>query len=125
MNTRMRVATVSDLPVIIRHRRPMCSEMGCRDETALDAMEATSRPFIGAGLADGSYRGWLVDTDAQHVHRTRAPGAGVRQVDGRNHDGLVSRAHVGWVSLHASEAGRHLYETLGFATTNEMHLLLR
>jgi GNAT superfamily N-acetyltransferase len=30
-----------------------------------------------------------------------------------------------WVSLHASDAGRHLYETLGFTPTNEMRLMLK
>jgi hypothetical protein len=29
------------------------------------------------------------------------------------------------VSLHASDAGRHLYETLGFIPTNEMRLRLK
>ncbi len=31
----------------------------------------------------------------------------------------------GSVSLHASEAGRLLYETMGFEPTNEMRLRLR
>jgi hypothetical protein len=29
------------------------------------------------------------------------------------------------VALHASDAGRHLYETLGFQLTNEMRLSLK
>jgi len=29
------------------------------------------------------------------------------------------------VALHASDAGRHLYETLGFRPTNEMRLSLK
>jgi hypothetical protein len=29
------------------------------------------------------------------------------------------------VTLHASDDGRHLYETLGFEPTNEMRLKLR
>jgi predicted GNAT family acetyltransferase len=31
----------------------------------------------------------------------------------------------GWVSLHASDAGRHIYENLGFKPTNEMRLVLK
>jgi GNAT superfamily N-acetyltransferase len=30
-----------------------------------------------------------------------------------------------WVSLRASDGGRHLYETLGFKPTNEMRLMLK
>jgi GNAT superfamily N-acetyltransferase len=30
-----------------------------------------------------------------------------------------------WVSLHASDAGRHLYENLAFKPTNGMRLMLK
>ena len=58
---KLRLAGVADLETIIHHRRCMFSEMGFGNGADLDAMEATSAPFIKAGLTDGSYRGWLMD----------------------------------------------------------------
>jgi len=151
-DSKPREATDADLPTIIRHRRGMFREMGFCDEAALDAMEATSIPFILAGLKDGSYRGWLLERDGRVV-----AGGGLMVVGypSAPHDPNPRRAWIlnmytepeyrrkglakaiveamvswccaqgfGWVSLHATDAGRHLYETLGFEPTNEMHLLL-
>ena len=151
--TRIRQATVADLGTIVRHRRCMFSEMGFREEAALDAMERTSVPFIKAALEDGSYRGWLVETADGVV-----AGGGVLIIDfpPAPHDPRPRRAWIinmytepeyrgrglaksiveamirwcreqgyGWVSLHASDAGRHLYELLGFKPTNEMRLVLK
>jgi hypothetical protein len=55
----IREATLDDAPEIMRHRRLMFRDMGFTDEAALDAMHATSEPYILAGLKDGGYRGWL------------------------------------------------------------------
>lgn len=149
----IRNANVADLATIIRHRRSMFGEMGYREEAALNAMEATSAPFIRAALADGSYRGWLAETALGVV-----AGGGLMVVGfpSAPHDPTPHRAWIlnmytepeyrgrglarsiveamtswcreqgfGWVSLHASEAGRHLYEQLGFKPTNEMRLSLK
>jgi len=148
----IREATAADLETIMRHRRRMFIEMGFRDETALVAMEATSAPFIKAGMADGSFRAWLAEIDGKVV-----AGGGVVIVGypSSPHDQTPRRAWVlnmytepehrgrglaqstieamitwcrreefSWVSLHASDAGRHLYEKLGFVPTNEMRLKL-
>ena len=58
----LRQATPADLPVIMRHRRRMFIDMGYADMASLGAMEATSLPFIRAGLEGGTYRGWLAET---------------------------------------------------------------
>jgi GNAT superfamily N-acetyltransferase len=148
----IREATVADLSTIMRHRRGMFSDMGFCDDAALDAMEATSTPFIKAGLQEGSYRAWLAEAEG-----TAVAGGGLVIVGHPSapHDPAPRRAWilnmytephfrrrgfakaivetiVGWcrgqgfasVSLHASDAGRHLYEGLGFTPTNEMHLVL-
>lgn len=153
METRLRIATVDDLPAIMRHRRQMFIDMGFRDEASLDAMAETSGPYIGAGLESGSYRGWLVETVVGVV-----AGGGVVLLDypSSPRDPSVRRAYILnmytepafrkhglaklileamiswcreqgfiWVSLHASDDGRHLYETLGFKPTNEMRLGLQ
>jgi GNAT superfamily N-acetyltransferase len=152
-STKLREATGADVRTIIHHRRGMFREMGFRDEAALDAMEATSAPFIKSGLEDGSYRGWLVQTEvgvvaggglvivgypsAPHDPSTRRAWILNMYTEpeyrGRGYARSIVEAMVawsrkqgfGWVSLHASEAGRHLYEALGFEPTNEMRLLLK
>jgi GNAT superfamily N-acetyltransferase len=149
----LRTATAADLPTIMRHRRHMFTDMGFRDEASLDAMEATSAPFIKTGLESGSYRGWLVETADGVV-----AGGGVVMLNypSSPRDPSPRRAYIlnmyteptyrrqglakliveamicwcreqgfGWVSLHASDDGRHLYETLGFKPTNEMRLVLK
>ena len=63
----IREATVADIDTIMHHRRGMFSDMGFCDEAGLKAMEATSAPFIRAGLEDGSYRGWLMERDGTVV----------------------------------------------------------
>jgi GNAT superfamily N-acetyltransferase len=149
----IREATVADLATIMRHRRGMFSDMGFCDKAAFDAMEATSAPFIKAGLQEGSYRAWLAEAKG-----TVVAGGGLVIVahPSAPHDpdprrawilNMYTEPHyrrrgfakaivetiVGWcrtqgfasVSLHASDAGRHLYEVFGFTPTNEMRLLLK
>jgi GNAT superfamily N-acetyltransferase len=149
----IREATVSDLATIMRHRRGMFSDMGFCDSTALDAMEATSSPFIKAGLQEGSYRAWLAEakgivvaggsllivghpsaphdpsprrawilnmyTEPEYRRRGFAKAIIETIIDWCRIQGFAS------VFLHASDAGRHLYEVLGFTPTNEMRLLLK
>ncbi|MDD5766275.1 MAG: GNAT family N-acetyltransferase [Candidatus Marinimicrobia bacterium] len=149
---RIREATVSDLETIIRHRRCMFSEMGFTEKAALDAMAATSAPFIQAGLENGSYRGWLSETANSVV---AGGGIVIAGFPSSPHDPQSRRAWIlnvytepeyrqrglakslmeiminwcreqgfGSVSLHASDAGRHLYESMGFKPTNEMRLVI-
>jgi GNAT superfamily N-acetyltransferase len=153
MDTQIRRATVADLPTIMHHRRRMFHDMGFTDDALLDAMEATSRPFIRAGLEDGTYRGWLADSPEGVL---AGGGVVVMPYPSSPRDPDARRAYIlnmytepafrgkglaravitemirwckaegfAWVALHASKDGRHLYETLGFAPTNEMRLDLR
>src|SRR5215831_15487225 len=55
----MRAATVSDIPILLRHRRLMWWDMGRRDEAALDLMERAAREYFLQAVPDGSYRGLL------------------------------------------------------------------
>jgi GNAT superfamily N-acetyltransferase len=153
LEKRLRMATVDDLPVIMHHRRCMFIDMGFRDEKSLDAMEATSTPFIRAGLENGSFHEWLVETADGVV----AGGGVVVQIyPSSPRDPSARRAYIlnmyteppyrkqglarlivetmirwcreqgfAYVSLHASDDGRHLYEKLGFKPTNEMRLALK
>jgi GNAT superfamily N-acetyltransferase len=150
----IREATLEDLSTVIHHRRSMYVDMGHRDPAKLAAMEAAARPFFAAGLASGTYHGWLVERPSHEI----VAGGGViifpyhaspadpsprrpfivnmyteppfrRQGVARE----VMQTMITWcreegfgsIALHASEDGRPLYASLGFKPTNEMRLMLR
>ena len=150
---RLRTAGPADLPTVLDHRRRMFVEMGFTDPVALDAMIESSTPLLARGLADGSYRGWLVEAEHGVV-----AGGGVIVLEFQSHpiDPRPRRAFVvnvftepahrrrglarrlmeavlvwarseglGSLYLHASDDARPLYESLGFAATNEMRLSIR
>jgi GNAT superfamily N-acetyltransferase len=149
----VRAATPDDLAVVLHHRRRMFEDMGFTDPGALDRMTAVSTPLIARGLADGSYQGWLAEAAGAHVvagggvilvefqphprdpqarrafvvnmftepeHRRRGLARLVMQaiLDSCRAQGMR------FLYLHASDSGRALYESLGFAPTNEMRLTL-
>jgi GNAT superfamily N-acetyltransferase len=150
---RIRQATLEDLDVVLYHRRRMFEDMGFTDRAALEAMLATSTPLIGRGLAEGSYRGWLVEASGDGV----VAGGGIIILDFQAHPAdpwprrawvvnmftepghrrrglarLLMETMVAWcraegmrhLYLHASDEGRPLYEDMGFTPTNEMRLIL-
>jgi hypothetical protein len=45
--------------LILHHRTAMFSDMGCQDAACLARMRASSEAFLGSGLVDGTYPGWL------------------------------------------------------------------
>jgi len=130
----------------------MFEDMGYTDARALEVMLAVSTPLIGRGIADGSYRGWLVEGSDGVV-----AGGGVILLQFQPHP-MDPRPQRAWVVnmftepehrrrglarllmdtivtwcraeglrflyLHASDEGRALYESLGFVPTNEMLLEL-
>src|SRR5712692_1596060 len=69
---RIRQATVSDAPVIARHRVDMFQDMGelAPDEAAV--VESASRTRLVGQLVSGEYIGWLAETGGEVV-----AGAGV------------------------------------------------
>jgi GNAT superfamily N-acetyltransferase len=150
---KIREATRADLGAIMKHRRRMYEDMGYNDESALKAMESTSSSFIKDGLEDGTYRGWLVEVSGRIVaggglmivrqpSSPRDPSSRRSWIMNMYTDpeyrwkglstSIIQTIIAGcrengyhWVSLRASDAGRHLYETLGFKPTNEMRLMLK
>jgi len=150
----IREAAAADLEVILHHRRAMFHEMGHTDIAGLDNMLPAARAYYAQGLRDGSYRGWLA-LDAggrviggggiglvpwpphpQYPHPQRAtifnvytePEARRRGVARRLMQVMIAWCRAQqfpWVHLHASEYGRPLYESMGFAPTNEMRLPLK
>ncbi len=149
----IREAQLTDIPEILRQRRAMYADMGYTDQKALEAMSPLSAGYLAKAMADGSFRAWLVCDGAPVVaggaviispwlahpydlecrratilnvytnpeYRRRGIARKLMQVmiDWCKREGLAR------VILHASEDGRHLYESFGFEPSNEMTLKLR
>jgi len=154
MEIKIRRASAEDLNHILHHRVAMFEEMGFSDDVVLRRVEAVSREYFTEALQAGTYVGWLaIDADGQVVggggiviaawpgfpgetHAKRAWILNMYTELAARHCGVARRlmqAMIAWcqsegyrsVSLHASEAGRTLYETMGFQASNEMRLRLK
>jgi GNAT superfamily N-acetyltransferase len=146
-------ATPSDLETILHHRREMFREMGhANDPDLFVRADDLARKFFGKAFRDGHYHGWLVEEGGRAVagggvilveyHPSptnpcdRRPWivnmytepAARRQGFAR----LLMETMIAWCKaegfaklyLHASDAGRPLYEIIGFQPSNEMILKL-
>jgi GNAT superfamily N-acetyltransferase len=151
---RIREALPGDIAHILHHRRAMFWDMGNRDEEAHRLMLVNAEAFLRDAMPRGRYRGWLAETADDKVVAGAGvtivdwPGspadpapfrAWVQNVytepefRRRGLARLLMERAVAWcraegmanISLHASEFGRPLYESLGFLPTNEMRLRLR
>lgn len=150
----VRVATAADAATIAHHRAAMFVDMGVLADADVPTLRDATRAYLGAALADGRYRGWLVEIEGEVVAgggvityttlpNPENPQGGedayvfnVYTEPKHRGRGLASRLmlvildwcrarRITCVSLHASDAGRHLYERLGFVATAEMQLVLR
>jgi GNAT superfamily N-acetyltransferase len=148
---RIRPAGIDDLAIILHHRTEMFREMGFTDAAALNDVAETAAAYFGKALPDGSYRAWLVENeDGQIVGGGGLLIAGWPGFPGEKQSRRVwilnmytAPAHrrqgiarrvvetiVEWcrtegftvIALHASKAGRPLYESFGFQPTSEMRL---
>lgn len=149
----IRQATVDDAPQIVAHRRNMFRDMGHCDDAALDSMAGKFLPWLQARMMSREYLTWLAVTPENSVVAgvglwlmdwpPHMIGTGVRRGNILNvytepefrHRGLarqLTQAALDWcrlngvdcVILHASAAGRPLYESFGFQATNEMRIRL-
>jgi GNAT superfamily N-acetyltransferase len=149
----IRPASLDDLPHILHHRRAMFSDIGCQDAAILDRMQGTSETFLRESMPKGAYREWLAETAGGRIVAgggvaiapwpgspdDPAPRRGwilniYTEPDFRRR-GIakqIMETIVAWcraegfvaVSLHASNFGRALYESMGFQPTTEMRLFL-
>lgn len=154
MEIRIRQATLADLHHLVHHRRAMFEDMGHTDTTALNRVEEVSNEYFSQALRDGTYKAWLAEDPAGMVlagggivladwpgfpgeslaqrawilNMYTEPEARRRGIAKRLLEVMLewSGAHgLGVISLHASPAGRPLYESFGFQPTNEMRFKLR
>jgi GNAT superfamily N-acetyltransferase len=152
-NTLIREATLADIPEILRQRRRMYEDMHYTDSATLDVMASLSSNYLKIAMAEGSFRAWLA-ADAVRVvaggavvispwpshpndlECRRATILNVYTDHEYRRRGIarkIMQAIIAWcqregfarVTLHASDDGRHLYESLGFEPSNEMRLTLR
>jgi GNAT superfamily N-acetyltransferase len=150
----LRETTVDDIAEIVRHRRAMFKDMGVGDSRSLDRMASASGPYLQETIAQDCYRGWFAMAAPNRVsggvgillqsspprpwevQSRRAYLLNLYVYPEHRRQGiarLLTEAGLEWcrregfatVSLHASELGRPLYQSLGFEPTNEMRLELR
>ena len=150
---RIRIAGMDDLPHLLHHRRSMYEAMGHTDRHMLDEVVRVSDIYFRKALANGRYRGWVAEADEPRVvggggvvlndwpaHPKESMPLRVwilnmyvePEFRRRGIAKSLMEAMLAWcrsegfknVSLHASDEGKPLYESLGFLPTNEMRLAL-
>jgi GNAT superfamily N-acetyltransferase len=149
----IRPATPDDIPELLRHRRGMYEDMGYNDAGTLSVMVSTCKPYLASALANGTLHGWLacagekvvaggvvlVSPWPSHPYDGQCRRATILNMytdPPFRRQGIARRlmqTMIDWcgkegfvhVTLHASDKGRPLYDSLGFEVTNEMRLNLR
>lgn len=149
----IREATLHDLPALVAQRRHMYEDMGYTDTSNLDELQHTFEHWLHDRLEDGRYRNWLITDSSGQIAAGAGlwlvewpP----QMMDMSPYRGYIMNVYtepayrkrglarqlvqtiVNWcaahdihtVSLHASPDGRPVYESLGFAPTNELRLQL-
>jgi ribosomal protein S18 acetylase RimI-like enzyme len=144
-----RCATSADAGLIASHRYAMFAEMGKSEYSTLDEMRRNFVPWVERMLAAGKYVGWIVldgerpvasagffelewpphpwDPASEHrgyllnfwvepEYRRR----GLARSLVREALTEAKRRRLRVVTLHASDAGRPVYEAMGFHSSSEM-----
>ncbi|MGB1287942.1 MAG: GNAT family N-acetyltransferase [Aggregatilineales bacterium] len=147
-----RFATLDDAEKITQHRYLMFVDIGKAQEEQLQVMNTAFETWVRDELAAGQYIGVFMIHDTEIVAgaglwlEPRAPGPSDASTVGakivnvyvnpeHRRKGLARcmmqvlldearTRHLKSVVLHASDEGRGLYESMGFAVTNEMRLEL-
>jgi GNAT superfamily N-acetyltransferase len=149
----IREASLHDIPEIVRQRRAMYEDMNYNEPHALETMSKMTAEFLTKSMTGGTFRAWLASQSGSvvaggaviispwpahpyHLECRRATILNVytdREYRRRGIARQIMKTMIDWcrreglarITLHASDDGRHLYESLGFEPTNEMRLKLR
>ncbi len=150
----IREAKPDDIPVLVRQRRLMWIEVaGVKDERALEAMDVAYKRHVERALPAGTFKAWLIETKQGEIvsggaisvyeQPPRPQDDTLRYVyihsvytePGHRRKGLartILKLTIQWcrenrfktLTLHAADASRKLYESLGFKPTTEMRMFL-
>jgi len=148
----LRRASAGDIDTLVAHRRAMFVDMGYQDQVALDTMATKCHVWLLAKMQSGEYLAWLATApDGSVVAGTglwlmdwppHMIGSGRRgnilnvyteqQFRQRGLARELVNTAMQWcrshgidvVVLHSSPEGRRLYESMGFAASNEMRIKL-
>jgi GNAT superfamily N-acetyltransferase len=148
----IREATVRDIPEILRQRRRMYEDMHYTDASAIARMSDLTRNWLRRAMPEDGFRAWLafhsdrpiagaavlITSWPAHPYDLECRRATILNVytePAYRRRGIARQlleTIVAWcrqqglarVSLHASDDGRRLYESLGFEPGNEMRLSL-
>jgi GNAT superfamily N-acetyltransferase len=149
----IREAGIGDLREILSQRRGMYEDMGYHQADALSAMLSSFEPYLTAALSNGSFRPWMAQAREQvagggavlispwpshpyDLECRRATVLNVYVYPQFRRQGIarqLMQTMIAWcreqdfaaVYLHASKAGKPLYQELGFEPTTEMRLKLK
>lgn len=150
---KIRKATTSDIPVLVKFRRAMFESMGHTDVNKLDKGDSAAEKYFNRSIPDKTFFGWVavdktglviscigvvIDQHPPGPHNLSGKIAYVMNLytlpeyRRRGIAKSLMEEVINWVkenkitriSLHASEMGRNLYNTLGFTTTNALRLKL-
>ena len=64
---RLRAATVEDAAILAYHRRAMFEAMGVLPADEVRPLEVATRAYLERAIAEGAYRGWVVEFDGKVV----------------------------------------------------------
>lgn len=149
----LRPATLRDLGHLVAQRRAMWADMRIGTARELDEADAVYRRWARARLRDGTLVAWVAEAGGEVVGggalwlQPVQPRPGWAEGHtpyllsmythpawrGRGVAKRIVKAAIAWarkrgyprMTLHASDAGRPVYEALGFEATREMKLQLR
>jgi ribosomal protein S18 acetylase RimI-like enzyme len=144
----VRPVSPSDIDLVCHHREEMFREAASA-EANLKAMADPFRTWLAARLTDGKYFGFVAEDDSQpigaiglmvldwpphplHPNEDRHGyvlnlyvepsyrGRGVARDLMRFSDSELTKRGLTYAVLHATQAGRRIYEQIGWASTTEM-----
>jgi len=149
---RVRLATLDDLDLLVRHRRGMWEAIADLPEDLLDAADPAYRRWARTRMQSGRLVGFIVEDARGPVAsgcvwlmpvQPRPHGIGTTSAyvlsmftepghRGKGHATRVVSAAIGWakargigtILLHASRFGEPIYRRFGFERTTEMRLRL-